>query len=66
MSEIAKNTLEVGTNERGEVVVNHPDLMPDENGVGHIIFSPAQARSFACLLLKMASRAERETMVVIR
>lgn len=26
-------TLEVGINERGEVVVNHPGLEADENGV---------------------------------
>jgi hypothetical protein len=46
---VAKNTLEVGTNGRGEVVVNHPDLQPDENGVGHIVFSIAQAEAFAFL-----------------
>jgi hypothetical protein len=49
--------LEVGWKD-GEVVVNHPDLKPDENGVGHIVFSPAQARSLATLLIKHASIAE--------
>jgi hypothetical protein len=46
--------LEVGRNDQGEVVVNHPDLKPGANGVGHIVFSAAQARSFAALLLKHA------------
>lgn len=61
MSEvIEKNTLEVGTNGAGEVVVNHPDLMPDENGVGHIVFSPDQARRLAWLLQRKAHAAEEE------
>ena len=53
------NTLEVGTH-GGEVIVNHPDLKPDEWGVGHIVFSPQQARNFANLLLKHADIAEKE------
>jgi hypothetical protein len=60
MTEIAKNTLEVGTNGAGEVVVNHPDLQPDENGVGHIVFSPEQARALAFLLQQKAHSAEEE------
>lgn len=60
MTEIAKNTLEVGTNGAGEVVVNHPDLEPDENGVGHIVFSPEQARNLAWLLQQKAHIAEEE------
>lgn len=52
--------LEVGTNGKGEVVINHPDLKPDENGVGHIVFSPSQARTLARLLLKTAVEAQRE------
>ena len=36
MADIEQGTLEVGTNGHGEVVVNHPDLEPDENGVGDI------------------------------
>jgi hypothetical protein len=51
--------LEVGTNDAGEVVVNHPDLMPDENGIGHIVFSPNQAAGLAHLLLKHAAIALR-------
>lgn len=50
--------LEVGTNDQGEVVINHPDLKPDENGVGHIVFSPRQARNLAELLTKHAGRIE--------
>jgi hypothetical protein len=30
--------LEVGSH-NGEVIVNHPDLKPDHNRVGHIVFS---------------------------
>lgn len=52
--------LEVGHNEQGEVVINHPDLKPDENGVGHIVFSPGQARNLARLLLERASEAEAD------
>jgi hypothetical protein len=48
-----KGYLEVGAAD-GEVVINHPDLQPDENGVGHITFSPAQARALARLLEKNA------------
>jgi len=59
----AKGFLEVGTNGRGEVVVNHPDLMPDEHGVGHIVFSVQQARDFANLLLAKAADAAVERVV---
>lgn len=52
--------LEVGRNEQGEVIVNHPDLKPDENGVGHIVFSVNQARNLARLLEKQAREAEAE------
>lgn len=49
--------LEIGVSEDGrEVIVNHPDLQPDAEGIGHIVFSPAQAREFAALLLKHADR----------
>ncbi len=53
--------LEVGSNGEGEVVINHGDLTPDENGVGHIVFSPTQARNLARILSKMALRADLET-----
>ena len=52
--------LEVGLNDQNEVVVNHPDLKPDANGVGHIVFSLNQARNLARLLLKHADDGERE------
>ena len=52
--------LEVGLNDGGEIVVNHPDLTPDENGVGHIVFSPNQARNLARLLDKHADQSERD------
>jgi hypothetical protein len=61
MSDKIEGYLEVGLNTSGEIVVNHPDLKPDENGVGHIVFSPAQARGLADLLLKHAAQAERDT-----
>lgn len=46
--------LTVGENSRGEVVVCHPDLKPDKDGVGHIVFSPQQALDFAALVRKHA------------
>jgi hypothetical protein len=54
-----KRVLEVGA-KNGEVVVNHPDLEPDTNGVGHIIFSPEQARNLAAVLVKQARIAEAQ------
>ena len=57
MSVIPENTLEVGTNGAGEVVINHPDLKPDEDGVGHIVFSVEQARNLANLLLSKSADA---------
>lgn len=60
MSEIEKGTLEVGTNGSGEVVINHPDLDPDENGVGHIVFSVEEARNLANLLMSKAADASVE------
>lgn len=58
--ENAGGYLEVGCNEHDEIVINHPDLKPDENGVGHIVFSPLQARNLARLLMDNADSAERE------
>ena len=60
MSELAKNTLEIGTNGAGEVVISHPDLKPDENGVGHIVFSPDQAMHLASLLQQGDIAAQKE------
>lgn len=53
-------TLEVGTNDRGEVVINHPQLITDDQGRGYIVFSPRQARSLARLLYRKAREAEAE------
>lgn len=52
--------LEVGTTGRGEIVVNHPELQPDENGVGHLVFSPSQARALAETLKNKADVADEE------
>ena len=60
MAKVAKGILEVGTNGAGEVVINHPDLMPDENGIGHIVFSVSQAQDLADLLFKKAREAAKE------
>jgi hypothetical protein len=48
--------LEVGIDEKtGEVVVNHPNLSPDDEGVGHIVFSRAQALALARSLTQKAN-----------
>lgn len=48
--------LEVGLSVDGtEIIINHPDLQPDANGCGHIVFSPDQARALARILLKKAN-----------
>ena len=57
--DIDAGCLEVGRI-RFEVVINYSDLTPDRNGVGHIVFSPRQARNLARLLLKHADEALRE------
>jgi len=57
--DIDAGVLEVGRN-GFEIVINHPDLKPDENGVGHIVFSPRQARHLANLLMKHAAEAMQE------
>lgn len=62
MADHAAGTLQIGTDADGNVVVNHPDFMPDANGVGHIVFSPLQARQCALTLMKMAVRAELESL----
>jgi len=49
--------LEVGVNEEGEVIVNHPSMMTDENGCGWIAFTPQQAEQFARTLLRNALKA---------
>lgn len=58
--------LEVGLSADGkEVIVNHPDLQPDAQGVGHIVFSPREARDLALLLLRKADETiDREPQPV--
>ena len=60
MDDKIEGFLEVGCNENGEIVINHPNLKPDENGVGHIVFSPRQARDLADLLFKHAAKADSD------
>ena len=57
--EMAEGILEVGTNGKGEVevVISRLDLMPDKNGVGHIVFSVERARHLAGLLLSESADA---------
>lgn len=59
-SQPARGYLEVGTSGDGEVVVNHPDLEPDESGVGHIVFSVDEANNLAHLLQVKAVEARHE------
>lgn len=61
MADIIAGTLEVGTNGKGEVVINHPDLKPDADGVGHIVFSPKQAIHLALSLIERAREANKES-----
>lgn len=56
----ASGTLEIGTTGRGEVVINHPDLKPDAQGCGHIVFSPQQAEALADLLIVKSKVARTE------
>lgn len=62
MSEVAAGTLWIDTTGNGEVVINHPDLKPDENGVGHIVFSPEQERQLGELMLAKAEAAHWENV----
>jgi hypothetical protein len=59
-SDVIAGYLEVGTNGHGSIIVNHPNLETDENGIGHLVFSPNQARNLAKLLNKKATEAESE------
>jgi hypothetical protein len=50
--------LLVSLSEDGQqVIVNYSDLVPDADGCGHIVFSPAQAMDLAMLLFKKANIA---------
>jgi hypothetical protein len=65
MTKVAQGILEIGTNGKGEVVINHPDLMPDENGVGHIVFSVKQANDFAQTVQQKANQAQEELLTIM-
>ena len=55
-----ENYLEVGLTDDGrEVVINHPQMMRNSNGVGYIVFSASQARQLARLLLRKADECRR-------
>lgn len=51
--------LEVGLNDKNEIVINHPKMDVDEKGRGFIVFSAKQARHLAGVLLAQAAEAER-------
>jgi hypothetical protein len=52
--------LEVGlTPDETEIIINHPAMLVDANGCGHIVFSPAQARHLAKLLLRKADECKK-------
>ncbi len=49
----ASGSLIVAMTEDGQnIVINHPDLEPDAEGCGHIVFSPDQATNLAMLLMQ--------------
>lgn len=49
--------LEVGANDKGEVVINLPRDM-----TGHICFTPHQARHLAVVLIRQAAAAANEPL----
>jgi ribosomal protein S27AE len=50
--------LLVGITEDGQnIVINHPDLQPDAEGCGHIVFSPMEAVNLAVILMKKSQVA---------
>lgn len=55
MSDKIEGYLEVGVNDNNEIVINHPKMMSDANGVGHIVFSINQAQYLSHLLATKAS-----------
>lgn len=61
-------TLEVGANDRGEVVINlPPEVVQGFSNLtgGHIVFSPNQARNLARLLIKHANTIDDNAEVVL-
>jgi len=58
----SKGVLLVGTNGKGEVCIDHADIETDSEGIGHLIFSPDQAKSLAKLLNVKAADAVLEVL----
>jgi hypothetical protein len=53
--------LEVArTDDTHEIVVSHPPLLSDANGLSQIVISPRHARHLANLLIEHATYAEAE------
>lgn len=50
--------LEVGLNDDNEIVIVHPDIESDKDGVGHIVFSIEQAESLSGILQKKILEAK--------
>ena len=53
-------TLQIGTNDTGMVILNHPQMETDANGCGHIAFTPDEAECLAELLENNAKVARKE------
>ena|ERR1700733_3346690 len=55
-----ENFLEVGfTPDEREIIINYPvDLATIAAGAGHLVFSPAQARNLAKILLRKAEECK--------
>jgi hypothetical protein len=54
----AKELIVAMTEDGQNIVINHPDLEPDAEGCGHIVFSPDQARNLAWMLFLKANIVE--------
>jgi hypothetical protein len=53
---------EIGLNDALEVVINLGPMELDQNGIGHVVFSPRQARHLAKLLNKHARQSDAARM----
>lgn len=65
MTDKISGSLEVGPNDRGEVVIYlPPEVVADFSLLegGHITFSPNQARNLAEILLHQAKRVDGQTL----
>lgn len=59
-AQTGRGVLFVGTTGAGEVVVNHPDIDPDRDGCGYIVFSTEQALDLAVCLISKVKEARLE------